>query len=51
MFVTIGCHPRNAAEFDKFRGGPDAYVKAQKAFLLDPANKTKIVAIGECGLG
>ncbi|KAG0066248.1 TatD DNase [Linnemannia elongata] len=50
MFVTIGCHPRNAAEFDKFRGGPDAYVKAQKAFLLDPANKTKIVAIGECGL-
>ena len=51
MYVTIGCHPRNASDFDRFRGGPDAYVAALKAFLLDPANNKKIVAIGECGLG
>ncbi|KAF9088422.1 TatD DNase [Mortierella sp. GBA35] len=50
MYVTIGCHPRNAAEFDRFRGGPDAYVETLKAFLQNPANKKKIVAIGECGL-
>ncbi|KAF8986279.1 TatD DNase [Entomortierella lignicola] len=37
-------------EFEKYKEGPDAYFNAFKAILKDPISKSKVVAIGECGL-
>ena len=49
--MTVGCHPTRCSEFEKHKGGPEAYFNALKGLLSDPAAKDKIVAIGECGLG
>ncbi|KAJ6574946.1 Mg-dependent DNase [Mycena capillaripes] len=51
FFCTIGCHPTRAAEFDKFRGGPDAYLLELDTLVASSLRgKGRVVAIGECGL-
>jgi TatD DNase family protein len=51
FFCTIGCHPTRAAEFDKFKDGPDAYLLAlDKLVASNLHGKGRVVAIGECGL-
>ncbi|KAJ7786140.1 Mg-dependent DNase [Mycena metata] len=51
FFCTVGCHPTRAAEFDKFKGGPEAYLKAlDKLVASNLHGKGRAVAIGECGL-
>lgn len=49
--MTVGCHPTKCSEFEKHKGGPEAYFNALKGFLSNPAAAGKVVAIGECGLG
>lgn len=52
LYATIGCHPTRSAEFDKFRGGPDAYLAAlDKLISQNLTGRGRVVAIGECGLG
>ncbi|KAL8278945.1 hypothetical protein RQP46_008614 [Phenoliferia psychrophenolica] len=52
LFVTVGCHPCRADEFESFVGGPEAYLEALaevvEANLASAGGK--VVAIGECGL-
>ncbi|KAF5374930.1 hypothetical protein D9758_000453 [Tetrapyrgos nigripes] len=51
LFATVGCHPTRSAEFDKFRGGPEAYLKALDDLVASNlTGKGRAVAIGECGL-
>ncbi|KAF9029257.1 Mg-dependent DNase [Hymenopellis radicata] len=51
LYATIGCHPTRSSEFDKFRGGPDAYLKALDDLLAERTKgKGRAVAVGECGL-
>jgi len=57
VFCTTGCHPTRSAEFDKYSGGPEAYLKALDELIgenlripSEETGKRIIVAIGECGL-
>ncbi|KAJ7099625.1 hypothetical protein C8R43DRAFT_1048592 [Mycena crocata] len=51
FFCTIGCHPTRSAEFDKFQGGPDAYLLALDELVANNLQGIgRVVAIGECGL-
>ncbi|KAJ7492782.1 Mg-dependent DNase [Mycena latifolia] len=51
FFCTIGCHPTRSAEFETFKGGPDAYLSALDAIVANNLHgKGRAVAIGECGL-
>ncbi|KAJ6519658.1 Mg-dependent DNase, partial [Mycena sanguinolenta] len=51
FFCTIGCHPTRAAEFERFKGGPDAYLLALDKLIASSLHgKGRAVAIGECGL-
>lgn len=49
--MTVGCHPTRCTEFEIHPDGPEAYFNELKAMLDNPEAKSKIVAIGECGLG
>lgn len=52
LYATVGCHPTRSAEFDKYRGGPDAYLQdLDKLIERNIEGKGRVVAIGECGLG
>lgn len=52
MYATAGCHPTRSAEFDKYRGGPEAYLAAlDKLIGQNLTGKGRVVAVGECGLG
>ncbi|KAG8905582.1 hypothetical protein FRB99_008640 [Tulasnella sp. 403] len=51
LFATVGCHPTRSTDFDKFNGGPNAYLRALDKLIAD--NKEgpgRVVAVGECGL-
>lgn len=51
-FATVGCHPTRSAEFDKFKGGPQAYLKAlDDVIAQNREGPGRVVAVGECGLG
>ncbi|KAF9211253.1 TatD DNase [Podila verticillata] len=50
LFMTVGCHPTRSSEFESHPNGPEAYFNELKAMLDSPESKSKIVAIGECGL-
>jgi TatD DNase family protein len=51
MFATIGCHPTRSNEFDKYRGGPEAYLKALDDLIArNLKGPGRVVAVGECGL-
>jgi hypothetical protein len=52
LYATVGCHPTRSTEFDKFRGGPDAYLLALDSLIANNlTGPGRVVAIGECGLG
>ncbi|THV06012.1 Mg-dependent DNase, partial [Dendrothele bispora CBS 962.96] len=51
MYATVGCHPTRSAEFDKYKGGPEAYLDALDQLVSSNlTGKGRAVAIGECGL-
>ncbi|KAI0689875.1 Mg-dependent DNase [Cytidiella melzeri] len=51
LYATVGCHPTRSAEFDKFKGGPEAYLASlDKLVEANLTGKGRVVAIGECGL-
>ena len=52
FYATVGCHPTRSSEFDKFEGGPEAYLaELDKVIAANLVGKGRVVAIGECGLG
>jgi Tat protein secretion system quality control protein TatD with DNase activity len=52
FYATIGCHPTRSGQFDKFKGGPSAYLGALDALIEKHLRgKGRVVAVGECGLG
>jgi TatD DNase family protein len=51
LYATIGCHPTRSTEFDKYNGGPEAYLQdLDKLIEANINGKGRVVAIGECGL-
>ena len=52
LYATIGCHPTRSSQFDKFKGGPSAYLDALDELVEKHLRgKGRVVAVGECGLG
>ena len=52
FYATVGGHPTRSSEFDKFEGGPEAYLaELDKVIAANLVGKGRVVAIGECGLG
>ena len=52
FYATVGCHPTRSAQFDKFKAGPDAYLRAlDRVITEDRKSSRRVVAVGECGLG
>lgn len=49
----MGCHPTSSTEFEKFDGGPSAYLQALDTLLKTSMEEgtRRAVAVGECGLG
>ncbi|KAJ3968753.1 hypothetical protein EV361DRAFT_924419 [Lentinula raphanica] len=51
FYATVGCHPTHSTEFDKFKGGPEAYLDALDQLLqANVKGRGRAVAVGECGL-
>ncbi|KAI3613215.1 deoxyribonuclease tatd, partial [Moniliophthora roreri] len=51
LFATVGCHPTRSTEFDNFKDGPEAYLKALDDLISSNLKgKGRAVAVGECGL-
>ncbi|TRM66387.1 hypothetical protein BD626DRAFT_546670 [Schizophyllum amplum] len=51
LYSTVGCHPTRASDFDKYKDGPEGYLRALDDLLASNVKgKGAAVAIGECGL-
>ncbi|THH14360.1 hypothetical protein EW146_g5959 [Bondarzewia mesenterica] len=51
LYATVGCHPTRSTEFEKYRGGPDAYLEGLDALIqVNLTGNGRVVAVGECGL-
>ena len=49
LYCTVGCHPTRTLEFETEGENPDNYLR--KLVELASANRDKVVAAGEMGLG
>ena len=49
LYCTVGCHPTRCQEFEKHPSGEGDYFDS--LLSLAKENTSKVVAIGECGLG
>lgn len=47
LYCTVGCHPTRCNEFDK-ADSPETYLNSLANVIQN--NRSKIVAVGECGL-
>lgn len=50
LYSTVGCHPTRCSEFDNHNLGRQGYLDKLFELASSPANKSKVVAIGEIGL-
>jgi len=50
LFTTVGCHPTRCSEFESTKNtSPQEYMDQLSRLISD--NSTKVVALGEFGLG
>jgi len=47
LYCTVGCHPTRCDEFTKSKN-PESYLNSLSDLIKN--NRSKVVAIGECGL-
>ena len=50
LFCTVGCHPTRSLAFEQTEGlTPERYLEQLLKVIRE--NRSKVAAVGECGLG